>query len=151
MIPDLNCKLPYEKDNLYYLDVDNKFNISGKNLNIIPKQLLENDKYILEKLNFFYKTIDELEGDNLNGLIDHINMLKSRVLEIKKEDNNLENLKFNFLKRNDCNLSVKELFPCSDIQNIDIYAYFNNTHLQYTENFGNAKPICKDNIDCNDS
>jgi hypothetical protein len=151
MIPDLNCKLPYEKDNLYYLDINNKFNISGKNLNKIPKQLLENDKYILDKLIFFYETIDELEGDNLNGLIDHINQLKTKIIEIKKADEELEKSKFNFLKENDCKISIEDIFPCKELEEIDIYAYFENTHLQYYDGYINKKPRCEDYISCEDN
>jgi len=147
MIPDLNCSLPYNKDNLYYLNVDNRYNISGKNLNIIPKQLLENDKIILDKLNFFYKTIDELEGDNLNGLLDHIKLLDEKINGIKETDELLAKDKFDFLKLNDCNISIDDLFPCKEIECIDIYSYFDNTHLQYIENI-NCKPKCEDQVSC---
>jgi len=153
-IPNLECKLPYNKNNLSYIDVNNRINVTGKNLNKVPKELYENDKSIFDKIQFFYKTIKELEGSNIDGLIDHINLLKNEVLDIKNNDNNLEKMKYNFLKKNDCSINVKDLFPCDKLLPCDIYAYFDNTHIHYYNNYINKEYTCddcKDHIDCDDN
>jgi hypothetical protein len=150
MIPDLSCKLPYNRDNLDYIDIDNRLNISGKHLNKVPKELIENDRYILDKLNFYYKTIDELEGDNINGLIDHINIFQIYLDSIKDNDEKLAQEKLNFLKINDCNLDIQDLFPCKEMLPCDIYAYFDNTHINYSEEFENSEYTCKTCNEIND-
>jgi argonaute-like protein implicated in RNA metabolism and viral defense len=150
-IPNLECDLPYNKNNLSKININNKLNITGKNLNTEPKELLKNDEHILSKLNFLYESISELKGDNAGGLISHINDLSLILDNIKNKDEYLAQQKFNFLKANDCNLKIDDLFPCKDLSPTDEYVYFNNTHINYTKDYKNKN--CEDDdliIDCND-
>jgi hypothetical protein len=150
-IPNLNCSLPYNQDNLDYLNVDIRTNITGKNLNIIPKELLTNDRYILDKLIFYYETLKELTGENVNGLIDHINLLKAKVSDIRNNNELLAQAKYNFLIKNDCNIPVEDLFPCKDLLPCDVIAYFDNTHIQYTSPYEPSEPSCNecdDEVSC---
>jgi len=142
-------KLPYNSDNLAVLDIEKKVNVTGSNLNIIPKELLQNDLYIYEKLDCIYQTIPELEGINSKGLVEHINLFISNLVSIKNTDKALLKLQYDFLLKNDCNLSAIDAFPCDKISKYDIYAEFDNTHLQYIDR-SNANCVneLNDEINC---
>lgn len=144
----MDCNLPYKK--LDFVDVNNRININGKTLNKIPKELYQNDKYILDKLNFYYNSLDKLDGENTNGLIDHIKKLETQILKIKENDNILAKSKFEFLQINDCLINVKDLFPCKKLLPCDIYGYFENTHLEYTEQYINTRNTCENCKDIDD-
>jgi len=140
------CNLPFET--LDFIDVNNRNNINGKTLNKKPKELYENDKYLLNKVLNFYKNFDEITGENLNGTIEHIELLEKLLIDIKKVDNDLAQLKYEFLLRNDCNLKVDDLFPCKNLNKCESFGYFDNTHFQYDEDYQNAVCGCDDISDC---
>ena len=143
--------LPYNKSNLSRGDIETKINIKGKYLNKIPKELLENDKYFYDRVYCLYKTIPELEGSNVDGLIDHIKILVGRIDEIKSNDKLLLETQYNFLLKNDCNLSISEAFPCDKISRDDIHAEFDNIHLQYINKEPHFPDECENNfIKCSD-
>lgn len=142
MIPNLNCSLKYNKNNLDKIDINNKLNITGKNLNLIPKELFENDNIIFSKILFFYKTLKELTGENVDGLIDHTILFESIIKDIKNNDELLSQKKLEFLKLNDCNLKIEDVFPCVDLKKCDIKVYFENTHIHYSENYINNEYSC---------
>jgi len=114
--------------NLDKIKVDSN-SISGKSLNINSKKLFENDKYLLAPLQRFFDEIPELDGTNIDGLIEHIAQLKNKIDIIKSTDLKIIHNKMDFLKRNDCNINLRDLFPCYEIKKEEVMAYFDNTTI----------------------
>jgi len=118
--------LPYTE--LDKIKVDS-ISISGKSLNTNSRKLFENDKYLLAPLQEFYNEIPELDGTNVDGLIEHINQLKNKIDSIKSIDLEIVNSKMDFLKRNDCRIKLEDLFPCYKLTKEEVLAYFDNTTI----------------------
>lgn len=137
--------LPYTE--LEKVKVDG-VSITGKSLNINPKKLFANDKYILAPLQKFYDEIPELDGSNIDGLIEHIKILKSKIDIIKSTDEEIIYNKMDFLKKNDCNVYLRDLFPCYDITKEEVLSYFDNTTIQAYEDDLQTCEDCEDHIDC---
>jgi len=142
---DLNCKLPYNKDNLF--EINNIYDITGKNLNKPILELYENDKTILDKLNYFYNNYKELTGDNVNGLITHLMDLEKIINELKDLDDLIAKDKYDFLVKNDCNIPVESIYPCKDIKSCEILGFDENIAIHYLEKNMNEKVNCKDCFD----
>jgi len=128
----LICKLPYPKIEEIVI---NKFTISGKLLNTVPLKMLSNDKSINNNLSILYDELKELEGTNVNGILEHSELLKEKIYNLKNLFLEIENKQIEFLKRNDCNIPLCDLFiDYNDTNcNCDIYAQFDNVHLRYAD------------------
>jgi hypothetical protein len=105
-------------------------NITGFLLNTIPKELLENDVELMDKLIFIYNNYGELDGSSLDGIIDNISILSKILNDFNVQDEEMNNRKLILLQENDCSLSVDDLFPCYKIPDNEVLAEYENIHLQ---------------------
>jgi len=103
--------------------------ITGKILNQIPKEMLENDRVLMERLIFINENYGELDGSSLDGIIDDINDMDRILSGLNDVDTEIYQRKIELMKLNDCKLSVKDIFPCYDIPDNEILAQYENIHL----------------------
>jgi predicted RND superfamily exporter protein len=136
--------LPYNINNIDLIPEGSSIKVTGKALNLIPNKMLENDIYIINSIDKYLGDVEDLAGENDNGIIDHINYFIKNETSFKTKYNEKLDLFKIFLEKNSAIQNADEFLTCikydkcEDLsdkykynKNKNIYANYNNIQLDY--------------------